>query len=245
MNAEIRYLYHSGFAVDTGGHFLIFDYYRDTPKGCGLSKGVIDPEEIRGKNVVVFSSHSHPDHYTPKIFSWRNTVRNIRYVLADEIRPPAEAIKIAPGQTMNLGDLTVRALKSTDLGVAFLIHADGFCIYHAGDLNWWRWNGEPEEDNEKMGRRYREQIDLLRGETIDLAFLPVDPRLEENALLGLTYFMETVGAKAVVPMHSFGNTAYYESLKTEPALKPWLGHMLFYRERGDQMVYRKEESGEK
>lgn len=240
MNAEIRYLYHSGFSLETAGHFLIFDYYLDTPKGCGLSKGVVDPEEIRDKNVVVFASHSHPDHYSPRIFNWRKNVANIRYVLADEIHPPENSIKIAPGETADLGDLTVRALESTDLGVAFLIHADGLCVYHAGDLNWWHWDGEPEENNEEMGRRYREQIDTLRGEKIDVAFLPVDPRQEQNALLGLTYFMRTVGAKSVVPMHSFGKLEFYESLKADPALKPWMDKILFYRNRGDVMVYQRD-----
>ncbi|MVB09773.1 hypothetical protein CAFE_04380 [Caprobacter fermentans] len=233
MSIEIRYLYHSGFSLETARHFLIFDYYLDTPKGCGLSKGVIDPEEIREKNVVVFSSHSHPDHYSPRVFSWRKTVKQIRYVVADEIRPPEDAVKIAPGQTVDLGDLTVHALESTDLGVAFLVRVDGLNLYHAGDLNWWHWDGEPEEDNEEMGRRFREQIDTLRGEKIDVAFLPVDPRQKENALLGLSYFMKTVGARAVVPMHSFGDTEFYDSLKTDPALKPWLNNILFYRSRGE------------
>ena len=239
MDAEIRYLYHSGFSLETANHFFIFDYYRDTPRGCGLAKGVIDPGEIRDKNVVVFASHSHPDHYSPKIFSWRKTVKQIRYVLADEIRTQEEAVKVAPGETKDLGDLSVRALESTDLGAAFLVKADGLTVYHAGDLNWWHWNGEPDADNEEMGRRYREQIDLLRGETIDVAFVPVDPRLEENSLLGLGYFMKIAGADAVVPMHAFGDTAYYGFLKADPAARPWLDRILFYRERGDVMEYSK------
>ena len=240
MKAIIQYLYHSGFSLETADHFLIFDYYLDTPKGCGFSKGVVDPKEIRDKNVVVFSSHSHPDHYSPKIFSWKKTVENIRYVLADEIHPPEDVVKIAPGQTVDLRDITVRALESTDLGVAFLIHVDGLCVYHAGDLNWWHWEGEPQENNEEMGRRYREQIDTLRGEKIDIAFLPIDPRQEQNALFGFTYFMKTVGAKAVVPMHSFGHTEFYESLKDDPALAPWKNKILFYHNRGDQMTYDRE-----
>lgn len=239
MEAEIRYLYHSGFSLETAGHFFIFDYYLDTPHGGGLAQGVIDPRELRDKNVVVFASHSHPDHYSPRIFSWRKTVENIRYVLADEIRTEEEAVKVAPGGTADLGDLSVRALESTDLGVAFLVKADGLTVYHAGDLNWWRWNGEPDADNEEMGRRYREQIDSLRGEKIDVAFVPVDPRLEEHALLGLDYFMKTVGADAVVPMHAFGDTAYYDFLKTDPTARPWLDRVLFYRERGDTMKYPK------
>lgn len=238
MDAVIRYLHHSGFALETDHHFLIFDYYLDTPKGCGLSKGVVNPNELKNKNVVVFASHSHPDHYSPRIFSWKKTIPQIRYILADEIKPPEEAIKIAPRQTLDLGDLSVRALESTDLGVAFLVHVDGLCIYHAGDLNWWHWEGEPEEDNKAMARRYQEQIDSLRGEEIDLAFLPVDPRQEGNALLGLNYFIKTVGAKAIVPMHSFGRTEFYKSLSIKPKLKK--EQFLVYQKRGDVLTYSSE-----
>ncbi|MCI1965351.1 MAG: MBL fold metallo-hydrolase [Oscillospiraceae bacterium] len=237
MNAEIRYLHHSAFSLETDHHFLIFDYYLDVPKGCGLSKGVVDPEQIRDKNVVVFASHSHPDHYSPRIFSWRKTIPTIRYLLASQIHPPEDAVKIAPNETINLGDLSVRGLESTDEGVAFLIRMDGLCIYHAGDLNWWHWDGEPEDANAEMGRRYREQIDTLRGEKIDVAFLPVDPRQKQNALLGFNYFMKTVGANAVIPMHSFGKTEFYEPMKTDPYLKPWREKILFYQNRGDIMTY--------
>lgn len=236
MDVTIRYLYHSGFSLETPEHFFIFDYYLDTPRGCGLDKGVVDPKEIRGKNVVAFASHSHPDHYSPRIFSWRADIPDIRYILANEIRTKEDAVKIAPGETQNLGDLSVRALESTDLGVAFLVKADGLCVYHAGDLNWWDWEGEPEADNREMGRRYREQIDLLRGESVDVAFVPVDPRLEKNSLLGLNYFMDAVGARAIVPIHSFGDTEYYEFLKTDPAVQPYRDKLLFYRERGDRMT---------
>ena len=153
MKAEIYYLHHSGFAVKTESHFFIFDYYLDEPVGAGLRKGVIDPKEIRDLDVVVFASHSHPDHYSPRIFSWRKDVKKIRYVLADQIRTVEEAVKIGAGEAVDLGDLTIRALDSTDIGVAFLVKADGLCIYHAGDLNWWHWEGEPEEDNRAMAER--------------------------------------------------------------------------------------------
>ena len=41
------------------------------------------------------------------------------------------------------GAVRIRTLKSTDEGVAFLVEAEGKSIYHAGDLNWWYWEGEP------------------------------------------------------------------------------------------------------
>ncbi len=40
----------------------------------------------------------------------------------------------------------IRTLRSTDEGVAFVVHYAGKTIYHAGDLNWWHWKkGEPDE----------------------------------------------------------------------------------------------------
>ena len=240
MKAEIRYLYHSGFTVKTDRHFLIFDYYRDDPIGGELAEGVVNPEEIRDLDTVVFASHSHPDHFSRKIFSLRDSVEKIRYVLSNQIHTKEDAFRIHAGETLDLGDLTVRALKSTDAGAAFLVKADGLCIYHAGDLNWWHWEGEPEKDNEKMGRDYRTQMDTLRGEEIDIAFVPVDPRLEESCLLGLDYFMEAAGARLVVPMHSFGRPDFYEALKTDPRTLSYRDRLWLYQNRGDQTAFQKE-----
>jgi len=239
MKAEITYLYNSGFALKTDRHLFIFDYYLDSPKGCGLAKGVIDPEEIKDLNVVVFVSHSHPDHYNPKIFSWRKTVGQIQYVLSDDIKTTEDVIKVGPGREYNLGDLRVRTLESTDIGVAFLILVDGLCIYHAGDLNDWYWDGEPEEDNREMTRRYRVQIDTLKNESIDIAFVPVDPRLEGNALRGLGYFMEAAGAELVVPMHFSDNTSIFEELKTDSRTDSYRDRIAFYSQRGDRIPYPK------
>lgn len=239
MDAEIIYLHHSSFAVKTTGHFLIFDYYLDAPHGCGLSHGVIDPNEIKDEDVVIFASHSHPDHYSTRIFSWRKKIPKIRYILADEIHSHEKAFAAHPGQTGDLGDVTIRTLKSTDIGAAFLVKTDGLCIYHAGDLNWWKWDGEPDQYNEKMAQDYKQQVDMLKGELIDLAFLPVDPRQKDDCLLGFDYFMRTVGAKRVIPMHSFGHTEFYERLKTDPVTADYRDKILFYHNRGDQLQYSK------
>lgn len=45
----------------------------------------------------------------------------VRYVLSDDIRTREEAFRIGPGETLDLGDLSVRALRSTDAGAAFLV----------------------------------------------------------------------------------------------------------------------------
>ena len=57
---------------------------------------------------------------------------------------------------------TVSTLKSTDEGVAFLVKTEGKTIYHAGDLHWWDWPGEPEEDNKMMERQYKEELESFK-----------------------------------------------------------------------------------
>jgi L-ascorbate metabolism protein UlaG (beta-lactamase superfamily) len=237
MGAEIRYLYNSGFTVKTDSHFFIFDYYLDTPKGCGLDKGVVDPDEISGLDVVVFVSHRHPDHYNPRIFGWRKAVKQIRYVLSDDIKTAEDVLKVHPGQEYDMGDFSFRVLDSTDVGAAFLLKADGLCIYHAGDLNLWYWNGEPDADNQEMERRYKEQIDTLKGEKIDLAFVPVDPRLEENELLGLDYFMRTVDAELAVPMHFGDDLSAFDALGSDSLTEDYRGKIAFFQSRGARFEY--------
>jgi L-ascorbate metabolism protein UlaG (beta-lactamase superfamily) len=117
-----------------------------------------------------------------------------------------------------------------------IIKADGLCIYHAGDLNLWYWNGEPDDDNAEMERHYKEQIDTLKGEKIDIAFVPVDPRLEENDLLGLDYFMRTIGAALAVPMHFSDDTSIFDTLKSAPMTEDYRSKIAFFSRRGDQIL---------
>jgi len=45
---------------------------------------------------------------------------------------------------------------------------------------------------------------MMQKKTIDIAFVPVDPRLEKQYAWAINYLMETIDVKWVVPMH-FGN----------------------------------------
>lgn len=95
--------------------------------------------------------------------------------------------------------------RSTDQGVAFLIHDGQERIYHAGDLNDWVWEGEPDADNRQMTQRYRQQITLLaqqlQGRPLTAAFVVLDPRQEKDYDRGLLYFLEHISANCVYPMH--------------------------------------------
>lgn len=220
QEAELWYLGHSGFAVNTKHHFLIFDYYNDKPVTVtrGLNAGVIEPAEIQDKHVIVFSSHHHADHFNRIILEWSAKLPQVQYVLAADIRAAKEAAHAtitSPGEQYELDGVTIQTLESTDEGVAFVVKADGLTIYHAGDLNWWHWEGEPDKENEQMAIRYQKEINKLKGLQIDLAFIPVDPRLEKQYLWGLSYFMRTVGAEMVFPMHFWEDYHIFTQLRQD------------------------------
>ena len=192
---KVTFIEHSGFCVELEKTVLIFDYY----------KGEF-PEMPREKEIYVFSSHSHPDHFCQKIFELEKKYPNVKYILSDDIAVKASEniIKIREHENKMIGSVQVETLKSNDEGVAFLVTAEGRTIYHAGDLNWWYWNGEPEDDNEFMVRFYKEKVARLKGREIDLAFLLLDPRQEDKYCKGINYFIEEIQPKAVFPMHAFG-----------------------------------------
>lgn len=196
------YLNHSGFLVETDKHLLVFDYYTDVPKGGTPEQGVVTPELLpQDKQLVVFVSHSHFDHYNKVVHSWCEARENTLMFFGNDIKRSADATRIHGGETLTASGLSVSALHSTDQGVAFLVKVDGKTIYHGGDLNLWQWEGAEESQNRAMEKAFCGEIDKLRGEAIDLAFVPVDPRLERTAFRGGQYFMRSVGAACMVPMH--------------------------------------------
>lgn len=242
--AEVWFLDHSGFAVQTESDFMIFDYYTDTPSAAeqGLAGGVIDPEEIKGRQVTVFSSHRHPDHFNLVILEWESAIPTIQYVLSHDIRKAKEApnaLEAKPGGMYEVNGTSIRTLKSTDEGVAFLVQCGGFTIYHAGDLNWWHWEGESKGCNNDMAARYKEQIDTLAGTHIDLAFLPADPRLNGQYLWGMRYFMEKTDTDCVFPMHFWGDYAIFDRLQNDPLTAGFRDKIKRITHRGQHFIIEK------
>lgn len=194
IETHIQYIDHSGFSVETPSHQLIFDYFR----------GKVSFGE---KTLLVFSSHSHPDHYNPDILSWQQKKPEIQYILSSDIsvsdnQPDRANIHFfAPYQETTVGDVRIKTYGSTDEGVSFLIEVDGLRIFHAGDLNWWHWWGESPEEIAKAEEWFKREIAQMAGEQIDLAFFPVDPRLEQFYTLGADYFIEKLKPGILIPMH--------------------------------------------
>ena len=208
------FLAHSGFWVELPGVTLLFDWW----------KGALPPIP-QEKPLLVFASHRHEDHFNPAIFSLDDGSRDVRFLLGRGIRlternlekwsvsasTAAKCLTLNGGKTVEvLPGITVETLLSTDEGVAFLVTADGQTVYHAGDLHWWHWDGEDKAWNRNMEANFKRYIEPLRGRSIDLAMVPLDPRLEGSYAWGMEYFLKLTGAKRVLPMHQWGDFALTE-----------------------------------
>lgn len=198
----ITFLMNDGFIIELDNHILVFDYY----------KGNL-PKFNPNKAMYVFVSHSHRDHYNPAIYQIEHP--SIQYILSSDVKN--KGIIMEPHQTKQIDDLQVSTLLSTDLGVAFIVEVEGKTIFHAGDLNWWHWIGEPKEDNEYQERVFKQEIDLIKDISFDLMMLPLDPRLETTAWWGMHYILQHVQTKYVLPMHCLMKLSKMNQyLKEEP-----------------------------
>ena len=59
-------------------------------------------------------------------------------------------------------------------------------------------------------------IGKIEGEKIDVAFLPLDLRQEEQFFWGMDYFMRHTDTRHVFPMHMWGRYEAYERLMERP-----------------------------
>ncbi|MCB2299147.1 MBL fold metallo-hydrolase [Clostridium tagluense] len=208
IKAKIYYIYHSGFAIKTENHFLIFDYYKEPIENDDTHKPsvLLSSENIKQiKNMVVFASHSHEDHFNSSILEWENYNSNIKYIFSSDItinknKPSYNFIE--EGEERTFDDLYVKAYGSTDIGISFLVKVDGLTIFHAGDLNLWRWKEDSLEEQSLAESSFKAHIDKLSEEkSIDIAFFPVDPRLQEAYYVGGEYFAKKIQPKLLIPMH--------------------------------------------
>jgi L-ascorbate metabolism protein UlaG (beta-lactamase superfamily) len=200
---NVTYLGHSGFLVETERAYYLFDYIR----------GKL-PDFSADKRLYVFASHSHADHFSMKIFDENIAAYATAYILGNDIKRKfrrslpdcaANSIdKIHWGQadiTLDFQDCSVFHLKSTDIGVAFVVSEENASIYHAGDLNWWHKDDKDKAWNKNMEVNFKREIDKLKNTPLDVAFVPLDPRLGDSYYKGFKYFLDTVMVKKVFPMH--------------------------------------------
>ena len=243
MAMKITYIAHSGFCVELEKHVLLFDYFT----------GEL-PSWDKEKTILVFASHKHQDHFNLRILELRKEYPHIHYFFGNDIKLKPDYLLHKKADPEALSDVTVmkaheqtgyggesqavtvRTLKSTDEGAAFLVEAEGKTFYHAGDLNWWHWEGEPASWNRNMETGFRREIDSIAGERFDAAFVPLDPRLEAAYGLGMDYFLQKTSATHVFPMHMWEEYGYISKYKETQTGRQHAAQIVDISRRGEEFM---------
>ncbi len=211
---QVIFIHHSCFLVEVDDKVLIFDYFAGDRINGYTFKGKL-PTYAPDTKIYMFASHTHQDHFDMDILRWTNQYENIKYILSKDIRispnflakhgidsKVRERVTFASADhKYELDDLEITALRSTDAGVAYYVETNGVSIFHAGDLNDWKWEGAGDLINGKMTREYRHQIKKLSGKPINIAFVPMDPRQKADMFNGIDFFLRNTDAEFIFPMH--------------------------------------------
>lgn len=212
MQARITAIFHNCFFVQVDGHTLLFDYPARNylPEAAAQTAASL----LADRDLTVFVSHSHDDHFDPDILTATSGARHRRFVVSDDVadlhgdRLPQDAVVMEPDSQCQIDAITVVALESNDLGVAYRIEVGGLSIYFGGDLALWDWPGHSAAAHRAVGMSWRRTLKRLGEHPLDIAFSNMDPRLE--SLAGAPDFVATLSPRLFVPMHLGGHTEYID-----------------------------------
>ncbi len=244
------YLGQSGFIIETADATLIFDWgYVQDASGKMVANEAKLPEIRSDKPLYVFVSHVHSDHFRPDNFDLLE-----RYPVSEmylgydhsisgvnqQIERLSETIKnkisfFNGEQKLIVNDygnnMTISTLRSTDLGVAYLVNIDGIKLFHAGDLFLMQtmkkelfYSVPPELFLREWGRTFKSYEDYLdycknefiefteplKGMDIDYGMLPLDPRFDGIGLGTVERYFDIADFKLWSPMHLWGNYDFIE-----------------------------------
>lgn len=200
---EITYLLNSGFFVRLGDVGIVFDDYQDPT-------GAVDAALPELSELYIFASHAHFDHFNPAIRRYEGNAKwfflssDIRLLPAAKQMPESKTIWLDTYDSYEDNGICVTSYDSTDAGTSFLVEKNGWHIFHAGDFNWWHWEGDTEENNGFARNGFKKQMKRLEGLEADVAFFPVDGRLGAAQPYGAKEFCARTETKALVTMHSVG-----------------------------------------
>lgn len=194
---EIAFLAHSGFACREGKRVYVFDYWQDPAHH-------IDSYAEEGLELWFFVSHIHGDHYEPAIADFDGP--HTKYILHKDVRQFAASegsvYYMDVDDELLVNDVAIHMYGSTDAGGSFLLTTKERRIFHAGDLNWWHWLGDTEENNREARSFFERELQRMNGMEADVVFFPIDARLEGAREWGIHEWLQYCKVrKLLVPMH--------------------------------------------
>ncbi|UCE25404.1 MAG: ankyrin repeat domain-containing protein [Candidatus Zixiibacteriota bacterium] len=187
------YLNHRGWAMKSPNHLLIFDaeeFGVRRPDNPGFVNGFLDPEELRGQNILAVYSCYHGQPGEPAfIHSLADSLNRIAFVhLSDDAwRGSPNTAYLTDKADTTIGGIAVRSISPTGYmpSLAYLLTVDDMTVYYQAFGT---------DDLDKLSRDHR----FLAGavDTIDIAFLPIpEPGTENESDLKL--FLEMFPTRAV------------------------------------------------
>ncbi len=211
---KVIFIHHSCFLVEAEGKVLLFDWFAGDKVKEYQFHGIL-PEYPPDTPFYVFASHNHRDHFDMDVLHLAERYHRIRFIFSKDCKLSPNFLKkhgfpenirekilyVGGCASYQLEGLEIETLRSTDAGVAFYVDLNGVTLFHAGDLNNWRWEGAGEIVNGAMDRNYKSQINRIAKKPINLAFVPMDPRLGQYQTLGMDYVLQHTDAEHVFPMH--------------------------------------------
>lgn len=222
---KVVFVHHSCFVVEVDEKVLIFDWFAGDRVNGYRFKGVL-PEYEPDTPVYVFASHKHQDHFDMDVLHLAEKYSNIHFILSKDCKMSPNFLKkhgIDPAVRENITYVTIRAkyqieggvfvetLRSTDAGVAFYVQVNGASFFHAGDLNDWNFEGADDLTGWKMRREFQAEIKRLAKKDVNIAFVPMDPRLGKNQWNAVDFVLEQTDAECVFPMHMWQDYAGIEA----------------------------------
>ncbi|MFP4608117.1 MAG: MBL fold metallo-hydrolase [Candidatus Aenigmatarchaeota archaeon] len=237
MEVKITYLYHSCFSLEVDKKVFLYDY-----PGSRIDKRAEEglKTQLRGKELYVFISHAHGDHFSPDVVKFSSDAEKTHFILSSDVytalfpKLNGDLLEANPDSTYSLDDMQIRTFESNDAGVAFLIRFAGLKVYFGGDLAKWDWPEWSEKKREDHVRVFDEVVRSLEKEKIDIAFSNMDERLPSWA--GPIEFIERVKPTYFVPIHTFGSEEWIDDLVEEGwDAKTEIFH---YSEPGDEVIWK-------
>ena len=237
--AVIWYLGHSGWAVKTRDHLLLFDYTlsREIPDKPSLSTGHILSSQIKNQDVFVFISHAHGDHFDKGILEWEKSVNRIKYIFGWQVDAGLNSISLdQPRAEMSFGGLKVMTIHHEFDGLleaAFLVEVDGLVIFHSGDHG---------TTGETINPLFKDNIDFLSSlvEKVDIAFISqFGSRNGGEVNNGDLYTFEKFKPRVAFPMHQGGRERFYKIFIEEAQEKGVKTRIIAAEMMGDHFIYRK------
>jgi hypothetical protein len=239
---EIVSIHHDCFVLRAAGRALLFDH--PAPEHLpGPAAAALVPL-VRGADLTVLISHSHADHFGPQVLDLARTARRVDWIVSYDVADLhaafagpellGGAVRVAePEEPLELRDLRVLPVESTDLGVGFCIEWLDRRIFFAGDVAEWDWGGADPAARAFARDFYAATLERIAAwlgtAPLDLALHNADARLANWA--GALRFLRALSPRFFAPMHDFGDRAvparFAATAKAEPGLGPLPEFLLF------------------